>query len=143
MIHECKKCGACCKASSNESHCVILYPSDVDQISCQLQMPKALFLERFCIETSLSVKEHKVKLYLLRFIDCHCIFLGRDNLCKIYKFRPIQCKKAPYEYFSYQDVWGHMPCLDVNHLSMCTSKELDKILVKELLRGYDLEHKLW
>lgn len=141
VVHECKKCGACCKAPSNESHCVILYPSDVDQISHQLQIPKAAFLERFCVEANLLVKAHKITLYLLRFVDFHCIFLGQDNLCKIYEFRPAQCRKAPYGYFSYQGVWNHMPCLDADILNMCASRESDKILIKELLRGYSLENE--
>lgn len=139
MIHECQKCGNCCKAPDNESYCVVLYPSDVNMISNLLQLPKECFLRQFCIETSLMVKAHEIKVYLLRFVDCHCIFLSEDNLCKIYDFRPIQCRKAPYEYFSYQEIWGHIPCLDAERLNPNASKAFDMILVDELLKGYDWE----
>ncbi len=134
----CRKCGKCCISSEKEERSVLILPSDVVMLSNYLNINKTVFLRKFCKESMLQVDEMKIKIYMLRFPNHRCIFLTTNNLCEVYNHRPKQCKYAPYNFFSDVELWKGIPCVDINYLKKCVSKEEDKKNIQELLRGYDL-----
>lgn len=134
----CKKCGKCCKSTDFEKRIVIIYPSDLLQISKKLRISEKEFACKYCEKDFIQCDGYIINIYILKNNENKCIFLAEDNLCKIFNNRPIQCRNAPYNYFAYEDVWKHMPCFDMNEISNCNSTENDKKLVEELLKGYNI-----
>lgn len=133
----CNRCGDCCK-SKNFKGMVVIYPNEVSAIAQKLQITSKEFLNEYCNRDSIKGKGYILELYFLKHIKDKCIFLTENNLCNIYAFRPIQCRMAPYNYFANMDIWSHMRCLDETKLSRSNSEVLDKQLVLELLKGYDI-----
>lgn len=131
MKHECKKCGRCCISSNLKG--VIIFPSDMRRISDGLGISSLEFANKYCIKDCL---EYNVEIYFLKNQSEKCMFLSCNNLCLIHKFKPIQCERAPLNYFSNKNVWSNMPCLDNIQIDESYSKENDYLLVKELLDGY-------
>lgn len=135
---KCKKCGKCCKSTDFEKRIVIIYPSDLLHISKKLNISKRKFIQEYCIKDSIQCDGYVINMYVLKSNENKCIFLTADNLCKIFDDRPLQCREAPYNYFAYENVWAHMPCLDENEIINSDSSENDKKLVQELLKGYNI-----
>ncbi len=138
-IKECLKCGKCCKTLVDEECTVLILPSDVVEISRYLGIKRIDFVKMFCKENLLHVAGLEVKMFVLKFPEDKCIFLKADNLCNVYQYRPKQCKNAPYNFFSSVKLWENLPCVDINHLKECDSKQADQENTRELLRGYELE----
>ena len=131
MKHYCKKCGKCCISSNLKG--VIIFPSDMKRISDGLGISSLEFANRYCIKDYI---EYNVEIYFLKNKDERCMFLSTENLCMIHRFKPIQCKRAPLNYFSNKNVWSNMPCLDNILIDEEYSKNNDRLLVNELLNGY-------
>ena len=85
---ECTGCGRCC-VGGGEYH-VFLTDAAAEAIRQHLQLSRAWFRRR----------------YLRRLPDGdqvaamgengRCIFLGKDNGCKVYAARPVQCRTYPF-----------------------------------------------
>ena len=138
----CRKCGKCCRSTDLEKRIVIIYPSDLIHISNTLHISKKEFIHKYCEKDDIQCEGYVIKIYMLKNINNQCIFLSDNNLCEIFEHRPIQCRKAPYSYFAYEDIWEHMPCFDLEEMSKSNSAENDEELVLELLRGYNIESKV-
>ena len=135
----CMKCGKCCISSAKEEKSVLIFPSDIVNLSNYLDISRTEFVKSFCKESMLQMDRMEIKLYMLRFPKHRCIFLTADNLCEVYSHRPKQCKNAPYNFFSSVEVWSDVPCVDIYYLKKCVSKEEDLKSIYELLNGYELE----
>ncbi len=135
MNFVCNKCGSCCKDFKNEKGLVIIYPCEVDRLSQNLGCSRDIFLSKYCTKDYLICDGTKYLFYKLRRRNKQCIFL-KDNLCSIYTFKPIQCEKAPFQYFSYLNIWGHMPCVNSEVLVEANSINEDYKLVMDLMSGY-------
>lgn len=78
----CLDCANCCKTTPT-----IFTESDINSICKRTNMSKKFFLENIVLKdldgtyTSLSTP---------------CYFLGEDNRCKIYDFRPLACRSYPH-----------------------------------------------
>lgn len=134
----CNKCGKCCKSTGQEKRIVIIYPSDLLQISEKFHITQKEFVHRYCEEDYVQCDHDIIKMYILKNVEDKCIFLSENNLCKIFNERPVQCKEAPYNYFSFEEIWGHMPCFDLEEMLNSNSTENDEKLVQELISGYHL-----
>lgn len=91
---ECEKCGLCCHGFS-ENKGVILFPEDINRIAENLSITPKTFKKQYCYSEKIFTKRKTLSIYFLRYIDEHCIFLDKSNLCKIHEFKPIQCLKGP------------------------------------------------
>lgn len=135
MSFECYKCGKCCKDGFLRKGIVIIYPCEVDKISNGLGCSKEDFLETYCVKEYIKVYKEKYPVYRLKNKKRQCIFL-ENNLCLIHPFKPIQCKKAPFNYFANKGIWKHMPCIDKNDINEIDSSQEDEELVINLMNGY-------
>ncbi len=79
---DCLDCAACCK-----NYSPTFKPPDIKRISKKLGMGEGEF-----IETYLKVDEDGD--YVVESKPCP--FLGKDNHCGIYEFRPSDCARFPY-----------------------------------------------
>ncbi len=138
MNQQCKKCGNCCKSTNNAQKMVLILPEDVSGICSALCVERETFLKRYCIKNTLKVNRRVVIYFTLKFCNNKCIFLSDENLCTIYNDRPTQCKKAPYSFFSHEQIWNTMPCVDMKYLQKCDSTETDREYLSSILKGYDL-----
>lgn len=85
---QCKKCGDCCKWEG----VVYLLSEDTDRISKKLSLSKSDFLSKY-------TDKYKGKLVLKNKPDTTiCSFLGSDNKCEIWDFKPKQCAEYPKKY---------------------------------------------
>lgn len=83
-----------------------------------------------------SYGNRSVKVYFMKVEkNRKCVFLS-NCLCTIYDARPIQCKKTPYDFFAYKELWEYMPCVNKRYYVEQKSYGQDMELVKELLEGY-------
>lgn len=94
----CTKCGECCRGSSEEK-AVILFPKDLETIPIKLGISLKEFKARYCYSQQVATKRKRLTLYFLSCIEKCCIFLEKSGLCRIYDFRPIQCQRAPFNFF--------------------------------------------
>lgn len=79
---DCLDCANCCKTTSP-----IFRDVDIKRISKQLRVKEKQF-----IETYLRFDEESD--YVLK--QSPCAFLGNDNKCTIYEFRPLACREYPH-----------------------------------------------
>ena len=135
MEFYCHKCGKCCKDESIHDGIVIIYPSEVTRLANAVDCSERDFLEEYCLRDYISVDKTDYLIYKLKKNSNQCIFL-HENLCSIYKDRPIQCKRAPYGIFSQKEIWGNLPCLRNKEFPIIDTKKEDIELVKELIKGY-------
>ena len=126
----------CCKDNNNLEGMVIVYPSDVGGLCNFLSCTKTAFFDRFCDNDFVRFNGKKIPFYKLKKNDGNCIFLSQ-NLCSIYPVRPIQCRRAPFNYLASDDMWGHLNCVEKNDFKDCYSTQDDIKLVTELLMGYE------
>ncbi len=94
----CTKCGDCCRGISEE-HGVVLFPKDLEIIPTELGISLKEFKARYCYSQQVTTKRKRLELYFLCYIKGQCIFLEKNGLCQIYEFRPIQCQRAPLQFF--------------------------------------------
>ena len=85
---ECTHCGACCQGG--DEHYVAINRADLTRIRRYLGISEAWLKRRY-------VRFFSPSFYTLRFTDKnHCVFLNRDNTCRIYAVRPVQCRTYPW-----------------------------------------------
>lgn len=79
---DCLQCAQCCKTTGP-----LFTQADIERISKKLRMKPGRF-----IETYLQLDEEQD--YVLQ--ELPCTFLGEDNHCMIYDFRPKACREFPH-----------------------------------------------
>ncbi len=130
---QCAKCGECCKGFSNEK-LVVLFPIDLQTIPAVLKIEKDEFLKKYCESSTLHTAVKEVTLYTLKYIDGQCIFL-KDNLCEIFSFKPIQCQRAPFNFFWSGTIEYKYKCMQNIYIPDSWSSEYyDKELLDSLFK---------
>ena len=79
---DCLECANCCKTTSP-----IFRDVDIKRISKNLRLKENQFIDMY-----LQIDEDKD--YVLK--SSPCTFLGNDNKCSIYEFRPLACREYPH-----------------------------------------------
>ena len=79
---DCLQCAQCCKTTGP-----LFTQADIERIAKKLKMKPGAFIEAY-----LQVDEEQD--YVLQ--ELPCAFLGTDNLCMIYDFRPKACREFPH-----------------------------------------------
>jgi len=79
---DCLSCANCCKTTGP-----LFTQKDINRIAGQLKLSPTEFIDKY-----LKVDEDND--YVLKTIPCH--FLGEDNYCSIYEFRPKACHEYPH-----------------------------------------------
>ena len=87
----CTQCGACCRAPGE----VHLMEGESERIAKYLGLTHEKFLESY---TKLS--GDRKGLVLTEQRDQSCIFLEKDNSCRIHKVKPQQCRDYPFKWRS-------------------------------------------
>ncbi|MBQ9694419.1 MAG: YkgJ family cysteine cluster protein [Kiritimatiellae bacterium] len=82
----CQRCGACCRVPGY----VRLTPEDVDALAAVLGLTVEVFIDTF---TDLSPT--RSGLVLKGDPQAPCRFLTEDNLCRVHRARPQQCRDYP------------------------------------------------
>ena len=85
---ECTGCGRCC-IGGGEYH-VFLTDDAAETIRQHLQLSRAWFRRRYL--RHLPDGDQVAAMGK----DGRCIFLGKDNGCKVYDARPVQCRTYPF-----------------------------------------------
>ncbi|HLC91105.1 MAG TPA: YkgJ family cysteine cluster protein [Candidatus Nanoarchaeia archaeon] len=83
---KCTKCGKCC-----DSTMIGLYPFDIKLICDNLHLSTEEFHQKYSLFT--IDETHIVRCLLHNRFGCK--FKDKENLCTIYKFRPIRCRLFP------------------------------------------------
>lgn len=135
MDFVCNKCGKCCKDRGFSRGIVVIYPQEVIKISNYLNISEKDFVLNYCKKDYVKIGKVKYDILLLKSQNKQCIFLN-NNLCDIYDSRPIQCKRAPFEYFAQKRIWKNLPCLENIDYKDIDTKEEDLKLMKDLMKGY-------
>lgn len=78
----CLQCAQCCKTTGP-----LFTQSDIERISRKLKMKPGAFIEAY-----LQLDDEQD--YVLQELPCN--FLGPDNYCMIYEFRPKACREFPH-----------------------------------------------
>lgn len=89
----CKKCLHCC---SDEPGYVFLSETDIKTMSEGLGLTRDKFIDTYCRYVDMG-SFYMVSLLEKKNYDC--IFLT-DKGCKVYEYRPVQCKTYPF--------WAHI-----------------------------------
>ena len=79
---DCLECANCCKTTSP-----IFTNKDVDRIAKHLQMKPSEFEQKYLIRDDE---------YDLVLTESPCVFLAKDNKCRIYDVRPRACAEYPH-----------------------------------------------
>jgi len=79
---DCLACANCCKTTSP-----IFYQNDIERLARGLRMKPGDFITRY-----LRVDEDKD--FVLQ--SSPCPFLGQDNYCSVYEYRPKACREYPH-----------------------------------------------
>ncbi len=80
----CQQCGKCCTGSPGF---VFVSEKDIENICRGLNLTRHEFKKQY-------LRKYHERLSLIEFDDGRCIFW--DNGCKIYEFRPYQCRSFPF-----------------------------------------------
>ena len=79
---DCLSCANCCKTT-----CPLFTQKDINSIAGNLNIPPKTFIDKY-----LRIDEDND--YVLQTVPCP--FLGDDNYCDIYEFRPKACREYPH-----------------------------------------------
>lgn len=79
---DCLSCANCCKTTSP-----IFKPRDIKRISKHFRLKETQFIDKYLFED-------EDEDYVLK--SSPCTFLGSDNYCSIYDFRPDACREFPH-----------------------------------------------
>ena len=79
---DCLDCANCCKTTP-----ALLTNADIKRIAKFLQMSPALFKRKYVLEDVNGDQSFK---------KVPCVFLEKDNKCKVYEVRPEACKDYPH-----------------------------------------------
>lgn len=99
---DCLKCANCCKNYSPR-----FKMPDIKRIAKHLKMKEAQFIDRYLnldSDGDYVVKSHP------------CPFLGEDNYCSIYEYRPRDCYRYPY---TDEDVFVNQVNLTLKNTQVC------------------------
>ncbi len=99
---DCLDCAACCKNYSPR-----FKMPDIKRISKYLKMKETTFMDTYL---TLDVEGD----YVLQSKPCS--FLGEDNRCSIYDFRPSDCQRFPY---TDEDVFFKKPLITLKNAEFC------------------------
>lgn len=128
-IHfECTSCGKCCTGSS-DTHYIALNHDEADKLQAHLGVSAAWFKRHYV--------EHLTReTYSIRMTRGQCVFLGRNNQCKIYDLRPTQCKTYPFwpELLDKEEHWRAEKkyCEGINRGRRVDSRYIQKQLQQQL-----------
>lgn len=78
----CLDCGNCCKTTSP-----MLFEKDIELLAGHLKLKPGKFVERYLFRDTDGI---------YAFRQTPCPFLGSDNLCSVYEFRPKACREYPH-----------------------------------------------
>ncbi|GMH45251.1 hypothetical protein BSKO_13208 [Bryopsis sp. KO-2023] len=94
LSFECTLCGKCCKRADRP---VLVNACEVEEMAQILDMDIQKFSEEYLTEGSDAVGDVADKLMLKRGKDGKsCVFLGRDNKCRVHEAKPIHCRTYPF-----------------------------------------------
>ena len=79
---DCLECANCCKTTGP-----LFRQKDINSIASHLNIPPKVFINKY-----LRIDEDND--YVLQTVPCP--FLGDDNYCSIYEFRPKACREYPH-----------------------------------------------
>jgi len=79
---DCLKCANCCKTTGP-----LFTSSDIKRISSKLKLSEKEFVQKY-------LRKDEDNDMVLQKVPC--TFLGEDNLCSIYEFRPKACREYPH-----------------------------------------------
>ena len=79
---DCLQCGNCCRTTGP-----LLLPKDIETLAAHLKMKTGKFMEMY-----LRVDEDNDTI----FKSMPCPFLGHDNYCSVYEYRPKACREFPH-----------------------------------------------
>lgn len=79
---DCLKCANCCKTTGP-----LFTASDIKRISSKLKLTEKDFIKKY-------LRKDEDNDMVLQQVPC--TFLGEDNLCSIYEFRPKACRQYPH-----------------------------------------------
>jgi Fe-S-cluster containining protein len=107
---DCLKCARCCKGYSPR-----FSTSDIKRISKVMHLKEGAFINQY-------LKLDEEDDFVLQKQPCP--FLGSDNACGIYEWRPKDCRRYPY---TDEDVFVKKQALSMKNLVICpaVSKVLD------------------
>ena len=112
---DCLKCANCCKTTGP-----LFTASDIKRISSKLKLSEKEFVEKYLL------KDEDNDMVLQ---EVPCTFLGLDNRCSIYEFRPKACREYPH---TDQDDQPSIYHLTLKNATVCpaVSDILDEIRAK-------------
>jgi len=79
---DCTVCANCCKVGTP-----VFSNKDVDMLAGHLQMTSGQFVQKYLQQDADGDRVLK---------QTPCSFLGEDNLCKVYEYRPFDCRQFPH-----------------------------------------------
>lgn len=79
---DCLDCANCCKTTSP-----MLFEKDIERLSQHLRMKSGDFVSKFLFLDSDGIYAMK---------QTPCPFLGSDNHCSVYEYRPKACREFPH-----------------------------------------------
>jgi len=82
-VFECAQCGHCCHGVATVS----LTPEEQTRVAEFLGLTKEELFQKYLIYNGNRVE--------MKIVDGHCIFYGKDNLCKIHPVKPFHCRRWP------------------------------------------------
>lgn len=94
---ECKKCGKCCK-DINKNKTVILFPDDIRKLSDYLKVTSDEIKKNYCKIIKNLHKRRKIIYGLKSQANGNCIFLDKDNTCRVHSIKPTQCRLGPIDF---------------------------------------------
>lgn len=79
---DCLECANCCKTTSP-----MLFEKDIERLSKHLKMKPGKFIEQYLYLDTDGIYAFK---------QTPCPFLGGDNICGVYEYRPKACREYPH-----------------------------------------------
>lgn len=129
--HKCKRCGFCCK--NLKRHSVMIFPEDIQNLSKKLVMNEKEFIETYCEYDNILLEDNIIHMCYLKTNHVDCPFL-KENLCTVHSQKPIQCKRTPYHFFAFYEIWGYMPCVNKECYPEGNSYRDDMALMEKLMK---------
>lgn len=122
---ECKNCGHCC---ADEPGYVFLSEKDIQVLSDGLNLSKDDFIITYCRTIDFGAMK---LVSLIEKDNYDCVFLT-DKGCKVYEYRPIQCRTYPFWQHILEDEksWNDeaLQCPGMNKGKIHSKKEIESYL---------------
>ena len=121
----CFRCGECCREFSSEKG-VILVPDDLSALSSRLSLSEAEFSDTYLNWNTITTGRGDLTIPFLKSKTGDCPFL-ENSLCRVFEVRPLQCTRAPLDFFWQGHFPYEYPCQDgITVPETWSSKESDK-----------------